>query len=161
MLRPVRRIVTANDANGKSGVMIDGDAENTITVLTELWITEAGKHHHRDGIDHASRSTQLEPPKGGTLFRYFEILPESEYAHLSEAEKQQAAADSAQASNKALQEQQKTTRCNQARDRYNILKDVNLIYHLDEQGNRVYDTDSQADAKREAARQAMQSACGK
>jgi mannose-6-phosphate isomerase-like protein (cupin superfamily) len=93
MLRPVRRIVTANDANGKSGVMIDDVAKNTITVLTELWITEAGKHNHLDGIDHASRSTQLEPPKGGTLFRYFEIMPESDYAHLSEAEKQQAAAD--------------------------------------------------------------------
>ena len=93
MLRPVRRIVTTNDANGKSGVMIDDTAKNTITVLTELWITEAGKHDHLDGIDHASRSTQLEPPKGGTLFRYFEIMPESDYAHLSEAEKQQAAHD--------------------------------------------------------------------
>ena len=93
MLRPVRRIVTINDANGKSGVMIDDTAKNTITVLTELWITEAGKHDHLDGIDHAARSNQLEPPKGGTLFRYFEIMPESEYAHLSEAEKQQAAHD--------------------------------------------------------------------
>ena len=93
MLRPVRRIVTTNDADGKSRVMIDGIAENTITVLTELWITEAGRADHMDGIDHAARSTQLEPPKGGTLFRYFEILPESEFAHLSDAEKQQAAAD--------------------------------------------------------------------
>jgi hypothetical protein len=75
--------------------------------------------------------------------------------------KQREAAETAQAGDKALQEQQKTTRCNQARDRYNLLKDVNLIYHLDGQGNRVYDTDTQADAKREAARQAMQSACAK
>jgi mannose-6-phosphate isomerase-like protein (cupin superfamily) len=93
MLRPVRRIVTANDANGKSGVMIDDTAKNIITVLTELWITEPGPHNHMDGIDHAGRSTQLEPPTGGTLFRYFEIMPESETAHLTEAEKQQAAHD--------------------------------------------------------------------
>jgi mannose-6-phosphate isomerase-like protein (cupin superfamily) len=93
MLRPVRRIVTANDADGKSGVMIDGHAENTITVLTELWITGRGAVNHRDGIDHASRSTQLEPPEGGTLFRYFEIPPESEVAHLNEEEKRKAAAE--------------------------------------------------------------------
>jgi mannose-6-phosphate isomerase-like protein (cupin superfamily) len=93
MLRPVRRIVTINDAAGKSGVMIDGTAENTITVLTELWITGAGTVDHTDGIDHAALSTQLEPPKGGTLFRYFEIPPESEVAHLSEAEKRKAAGE--------------------------------------------------------------------
>jgi hypothetical protein len=93
MLRPIRRIVTTNDADGNSGVMIDGIAENTITVLTELWITEAGGVDHTDGIDHGARSTQLEPPAGGTLFRYFEIPPESELAHLSEEEKRKAAAE--------------------------------------------------------------------
>jgi mannose-6-phosphate isomerase-like protein (cupin superfamily) len=93
MLRPVRRIVTANDTEGKSGVMIDGIANNTITVLTELWITGRGKADHMDGIDHGARSTMLEPPEGGTLFRYFEIAPESEVAHLSESEQRKAAAE--------------------------------------------------------------------
>jgi mannose-6-phosphate isomerase-like protein (cupin superfamily) len=93
MLRPIRRIVTTNDADGKSGVMIDGIAENTITVLTELWITGRGKVDHLDGLDHGARSTQLEPPEGGTLFRYFEIPPESETAHLSEDEKRKANAE--------------------------------------------------------------------
>jgi mannose-6-phosphate isomerase-like protein (cupin superfamily) len=93
MLRPVRRIVTTNDAEGKSGVMIDGIAENTITVLTELWITGRGKVDHMDGIDHGARSDRLEPPAGGTLFRYFEIPPESEFAHLSEEEKRKANAE--------------------------------------------------------------------
>ena len=86
MLRQIRRIVTTNDAAGKSGVMIDGIADNIITVLTELWITGKGKVNHTDGIDHGACSTQLEPPEGGTLFRYFEIPPESEFAHLSEDE---------------------------------------------------------------------------
>ena len=93
MLRPIRRIVTTNDADGKSRVMIDGVADNIITVLTELWITERGAVDHRDGVDHGARSTQLEPPEGGTLFRYFEIPPESETAHLSEDEKRKAAAE--------------------------------------------------------------------
>jgi hypothetical protein len=93
MLRPVRRIVTTNDTDGKSKVMIDGIAENTITVLTELWLTGPGPVNHLDGVDHAARSTQLEPPPGGTLFRYFEIPPESEIAHLSAAEKEKMAAE--------------------------------------------------------------------
>jgi mannose-6-phosphate isomerase-like protein (cupin superfamily) len=93
MLKPVRRIVTTNDENGKSGVMIDGVASNTITVLTELWITGAGRAEHRDGVDHAERSDRLEPPRGGTLFRYFQIAPESEMAHLSEDEKRKANAE--------------------------------------------------------------------
>jgi mannose-6-phosphate isomerase-like protein (cupin superfamily) len=89
----VRRIVTTNDASGKSGVMIDSIAENTITVLTELWITGRGKVNHTDGIDHGALSTKLEPPEGGTLFRYFEIPPESEFAHLTEAEKRKTATE--------------------------------------------------------------------
>ncbi len=93
MLHPVRRIVTTNDADGKSGVMIDGIADNIITVLTELWITAKGPVNHTDGIDHAAASTQLEPPQGGTLFRYFQIAPESAQAHLSAEERRQASAD--------------------------------------------------------------------
>ena len=93
MLKPVRRIVTANDENGKSGVMIDAIATNTITVLTELWLTRAGAVNHMDGIDHAASSDRLEPPHGGTLFRFFEIAPESASAHLSREEQYKAAAD--------------------------------------------------------------------
>ena len=93
MLHQVRRIVTTNDANGKSGVMIDAAADNIITVLTELWITGAGRVNHTDGIDHGALSTQLEPPKGGTLFRYFQIAPESAIAHLPLAEREQLARD--------------------------------------------------------------------
>jgi mannose-6-phosphate isomerase-like protein (cupin superfamily) len=92
-MRQIRRIVTTDDAEGKSGVLIDGDASRTITVLTELWITGATAPDHRDRIDHAARSDRLEPPPGGTLFRFFEIAPESEMAHLSEAEKRKANAD--------------------------------------------------------------------
>lgn len=93
MLQQVRRIVTTNDAHGKSGVMLDGIADNIITVLTELWITGKGKVNHMDGIDHGALSTQLEPPPGGTLFRFFQIAPESAQAHLTPEERHKAAAD--------------------------------------------------------------------
>lgn len=92
-MKQVRRIVTTDDENGKSGVLVDGIASKTITVLTELWITDDKPANHRDGVDHAERSDRLEPPPGGTLFRYFEIAPESETAHLSEAEKRKASAE--------------------------------------------------------------------
>jgi mannose-6-phosphate isomerase-like protein (cupin superfamily) len=92
-MRDIRRIVTTDDANGKSGVLIDGIASRKITVLTEMWITDETPADHRDGIDHAERSDRLEPPAGGTLFRYFEIAPESEMAHLSDEEKRKANAE--------------------------------------------------------------------
>jgi mannose-6-phosphate isomerase-like protein (cupin superfamily) len=89
-MRPIRRIVTTNDGNGKSGVMIDSNATKTITVLTEMWLTDAIPADHLDGIDHAEGSDRLEPPTGGTLFRYFEIAPESETAHLSDDDQRTA-----------------------------------------------------------------------
>lgn len=92
-MRQVRRIVTTDDADGKSGVLIDGLASRTITVLTELWITDGKPPKHQDRIDHAESSDRLEPPPAGTLFRYFEIHPESETAHLNEEEKRKASAD--------------------------------------------------------------------
>jgi mannose-6-phosphate isomerase-like protein (cupin superfamily) len=89
-MKSIRRIVTTNNTNGKSCVMIDDIAAKRITVLTEMWLTDDKPVDHLDGTDHAERSMQLEPPPGGTLFRYFEIAPESETAHLSDAEKRRA-----------------------------------------------------------------------
>jgi Domain of unknown function (DUF4124) len=62
---------------------------------------------------------------------------------------------------KAQQDHDKRVLCEQARSRYYSLKDVNLIYRLDAQGNRVFYTDAEADARREQAHQAMIAACGK
>lgn len=92
-MRQIRRIVTTDDANGKSGVLIDVIASRTITVLTEMWITDSKAPSHKDRVDHAERSDRLEPPPGGTLFRYFEIAPESEMAHLTDEEKRKANAE--------------------------------------------------------------------
>ena len=77
MLCPVRRIVTTNDADGRSKVLIDGEASKKIGVLTELWITDRTPANNAGHADNAERSDQLEPPRHGTLFRYFQIAPES------------------------------------------------------------------------------------
>jgi mannose-6-phosphate isomerase-like protein (cupin superfamily) len=91
MLKQVRRIVTTDDVDGKSGILFDGAAQHTITVLTELWQTPAGRHDHVTDEDMALRSQGIEPPPGGTIFRFFQIAPESQSAHLSREERQKAA----------------------------------------------------------------------
>jgi hypothetical protein len=61
---------------------------------------------------------------------------------------------------KAQQDREKQTRCDAARNHYFSVKDARRIFHVDADGNRVYATDSEADAQREEARQAMDIACG-
>jgi hypothetical protein len=63
--------------------------------------------------------------------------------------------------NKAQQDHDKQVACEKARNRYNSLKDANVLYRLDAQGNRVFYTDAEADARKEQAHQAMIAACGK
>ena len=66
MPKPFRRIVTTNDANGRSEVHLDGPATNELaTIMTEMWVTEAGPHNHTDRVDHASKSKSFELPAGG------------------------------------------------------------------------------------------------
>lgn len=62
---------------------------------------------------------------------------------------------------KSQQDQEKQRLCENARNRYNSIKDANLLYKLDAQGNREFYTDAEADARKEQARKAMLSACGK
>ena len=59
-------------------MLIDGIATNVITVLTELWMTKKGRADHLDGIRLWRRIAALEPPSGGTVFRFFQIAPESQ-----------------------------------------------------------------------------------
>jgi mannose-6-phosphate isomerase-like protein (cupin superfamily) len=82
MLHPVRRVVTTNDADGRSKVLIDAPAGKTIGVLTELWVTDGTPASNVGAVDNAETSDQLEPPRHGTLFRYFQIAPESLTSHL-------------------------------------------------------------------------------
>lgn len=49
--------------------------------------------------------------------------------------------------------------CDSARNRYYALKDARRLYDRDADGNRVYLSDQNGDARREEARQAMTAAC--
>jgi hypothetical protein len=50
--------------------------------------------------------------------------------------------------------------CDNARNRYYALKDARRVFQRDADGNRVYLSDQEGDARREEARQAMTAACG-
>ena len=79
---------------------------------------------------------------------------------LKAEDSQRKRAQAQESRNKAQQDEKKQRACQAARNRYNSMKDANLLYKLDDQGNRVFYTDAEGDARKEQARQAMISACG-
>ncbi len=96
--------------------------------------------------------TQPDPAEVTRIAKEQEILNAQETQR-----KQQQSVDDKK---KAQQDREKQTRCDAARDHYFSMKDARRIFHLDADGNRVYDTDPEADARREDAKQAMTAACG-
>jgi len=67
-----RRVVTGHDADGKSVVVIDGPP----TPSGAFWFTEAAPADNGTVGDAAQLVRKLEPPPGGTIFRYAVIPPE-------------------------------------------------------------------------------------
>jgi hypothetical protein len=72
-MRPVRRIVTGHDAQGRAIVLEDAVAQNTVATLTNLWATSASPAPVDDPDVMTGPPHGLAPPKGGTVFRFFEI----------------------------------------------------------------------------------------
>jgi naringenin degradation protein FdeH len=89
MPKTYRRIVTTNDANGKSEVLLDGPSTNESAIFTEMWLTDGAPHNHADRIDHALKSKSLEPPLGGSVFRFFRFSPMSAFEGLSDEQREQ------------------------------------------------------------------------
>jgi hypothetical protein len=77
-------------------------------------------------------------------------------AEQSQRQKQQEAEDK----KKALQARDQQVRCESARNHYFAMKEARRIFDRDADGNRVYYSDAEADAKREEAHQVMTAACG-
>jgi quercetin dioxygenase-like cupin family protein len=67
----LRRIVTGNDATGKSVVVIDGPA-----VEGEIWATDSTPADNSVTGDQVRLPVRLEPPRLGSTFRYAVIEPE-------------------------------------------------------------------------------------
>lgn len=96
-LPPFRRIVTANDGEGRSGILSDAPSPHIVQSgpgrgLVNLWATDS-MPPALDGGDGADRPVQLEPPPGGTVFRFFQLGPRAaEAADPATAERAAAAA---------------------------------------------------------------------
>ena len=83
MPRQPRRVVTGHDTDGKSVVVIDGPP----TPFGAMWFTEAAPADNATGGDAAQLVRKLEPPPGGTIFRYATIPPEDPNISAEERER--------------------------------------------------------------------------
>jgi hypothetical protein len=100
MSNGIRRVVTGNDAHGRSTVVTDGPATNVRqspqrpgVVINNLWMTDA-MPAKTTGEDAGAKLARLEPVANGTNFRIVEFPPEAEYiARVSEESARQAFGD--------------------------------------------------------------------
>ena len=83
MLKPIRRIVTGHDQNGRSIFVSDGVSTHTRPSpvyakrgLTDLWRTNGTPADNSGDADNAATEIVLTPPKSGSVFRYFQIPPD-------------------------------------------------------------------------------------
>src|SRR5215510_13180236 len=82
-LPPVRRIVTATNASGRSYIAADGESPAVITLESRpgyrnsnLWRT-LGAHVSVDAPDSIAQHKGVLPPKSGSVLRIIDIPPES------------------------------------------------------------------------------------
>jgi mannose-6-phosphate isomerase-like protein (cupin superfamily) len=87
MLKPIRRVVTGHDAEGRSIVASDAPSPHTIAIsdapafgMTDLWVTTGAPADNSGAGDPAARTIVLEPPARGTIFRVVEFPPDAQIA---------------------------------------------------------------------------------
>jgi hypothetical protein len=87
VLRPIRRVVTGHDAQGRSIIASDAASPNTISIsdapafgMTDLWVTHGAPADNSGTGDPAARRIVLEPPPRGTIFRVVEFPPDAQIA---------------------------------------------------------------------------------
>jgi hypothetical protein len=86
MAREPRRIITGHDAAGKSVVVIDAPP----TPFGAYWMTEATPVDNAASGDAGLQVRKLEPPPGGSIFRFAAIPPEDPNVPREERERQTA-----------------------------------------------------------------------
>lgn len=80
-LRALRRVVTGNDADGRSGVLWDSDAPNASTRptgsrFTEFWTVEEAPATIIGTLDGSEQDFSISPPDSGFHFRIAQTPPE-------------------------------------------------------------------------------------
>ena len=78
----MRRIVTGHNEFGKSMIKIDGPPARSIGEeiggLFEIWNEDGGIINTKSSEDRADGDIVLSPSRGGSKFRYFQIMPTPE-----------------------------------------------------------------------------------
>ena len=81
-IKPIRRVVTGNDANGKSRVLFDSAAPNVNlgairpgTCMTEVWVYESCPAPISGERDDGRLAFSFEPPHGGGHLRIVQSPP--------------------------------------------------------------------------------------
>ena len=87
MTRPMRRVVTGHDSQGKSIIIMDGPSPHTLELdgmpglaLINLWVTDCAPAANAGSADAAARPVVLEPPARGTIFRVVDFPPDRNIA---------------------------------------------------------------------------------
>ena len=84
MIKPIRRVVTGHNAQGRSVIASDGPSPHVLTLpgrpdfaLTDLWVSDRAPASNAGSADPAKRRMSLEPPANGTIFRIVEFPPDA------------------------------------------------------------------------------------
>lgn len=92
MVQRIRRIVTGHDHDGKSMIIMDGQAPNILEMesmpgvaLTDLWRTTASPASNEGNADAAEGAIKLEPPAAGTILRIVEFPPDTAWRQTANA----------------------------------------------------------------------------
>jgi mannose-6-phosphate isomerase-like protein (cupin superfamily) len=87
-MKPIRRVVTGHNAAGRSVVLFNGESRPGPDLDSDvyLWVTDQTPASNAGNADPAARRVTLEPPPGGSVFRFVEFPPASVLAGLSQAQ---------------------------------------------------------------------------
>jgi mannose-6-phosphate isomerase-like protein (cupin superfamily) len=84
MAKPIRRVVTGHNAQGKSVFIMDGPAPHVFSrgtgsvVVTDLWETNGSPADNRGNEDAIARPFRLPPPRNGSVLRIIEYPPDKQ-----------------------------------------------------------------------------------
>jgi mannose-6-phosphate isomerase-like protein (cupin superfamily) len=92
MVYRIRRVVTGHDTDGKSKIIMDGQAPNVLEMasmpgvaLTDLWRTATSPASNEGNTDAAEGQIKLEPPSEGTILRIVEFPPDTQWRQSANA----------------------------------------------------------------------------
>ena len=96
MLDRIRRVVTGNNEQGLSTVVLDGRPQNELQAggagVLEIWRTDGGQVDSTDRRDPAQPPFALLPPLGGNRILFFKVAPEESSLTAEQQERRAAAA---------------------------------------------------------------------